>query len=892
MSPKRTAEVEVPSPAPAPEWGRSGRTIRDYISGVILKATAEEVDAVQVFARRLVEDYGYSKNQIQTRPQFRVHARPSGGDPSFPIDIAVFRTDAKGDEDLYVIVECKNTNRTDGVGQLKRYLDMSAAELGVWFNGSEHHYLRKIVHRDGRRTYQPLPNIPRLGQRVEDVGLFARKDLRKPSNLKALFRDIRNHLAGNTTGITRDESLAQEIINLLFCKIYDEINTGQRDIVTFRMGVEESASEVKKRTLALFEQVKSEYSDVFTTRDTISLDAASIGYVVGELQPYAITEADRDAVGEAFEVFIGPALRGAEGQFFTPRNVVRMMTEILAPKPGETILDPACGSGGFLITALEYVWRQVEAEGQQKGWTERQIERRKREVASRCFRGLDKDSFLAKVTKAYMAIVGDGRGGVFCENSLYPQSEWNDTRAVAAIPLGQFDLVLTNPPFGKKIRVKGKTVLAQFDLAHRWKRDKRTGELKPTPEVFTEQVPHILFLERCLQFLKPGGRLGIVLPESILGNPSYEHIVTFLLTRTLIRAVVTLPEPLFKTSGKGGTHTKVCVLVVENTAPTRDDADRELFLSSVEWCGHDSRGNPTIRRNAAGDEEILDEVPAVAATYREFKRGQIGHGSRLGFALPVGEIQNRILVPEYYDPEVVAVLHDLTATHKIVRVRSLVEQGIIQVTTGVEVGKMAYGTGPIPFIRTSDFSNWEIKADFKHGVSQSIYEEHKGKADVQPSDILMVRDGTYLIGTTAMVTASDVPMLFQSHIFRIRVVKPDIVSPWLLFVALNSPVVQKQIRAKQFTQDIIDTIGQRFFELDLPIPKNKAVQDAVSAQAQQIIQARATLRDDVGLLPALLQGGEDAYDATVALERIREIQSRSGVVIRGAELSKRLAALV
>jgi type I restriction enzyme M protein len=872
------------------EWGRSGKTIRDYISGVLLRATPEEVDAVQVFSRRLVEDYGYAKNQIQTRPQYRVRSRPSGGDNPYPVDIAVFRDGNKSEEGLYLVVECKNKNRKDGIAQLKLYLDMSSAELGAWFNGDDHLYLRKLIHKDGRRTYQEMPNLPRNSQRIEDVGLFYRRDLRKPSNLKALFRDIRNHLAGNTTGITRDEALAQEIINLLFCKIYDEINTGKSDIVTFRMGVGESPSEVRKRILSLFEQVKVEYGDVFLKRDAISLDAASIGYVVGELQPYSITESDRDAIGEAFEVFIGPALRGAEGQFFTPRNVVRMMIDLLAPKPGETILDPACGSGGFLITALEHVWLQVEAEGIQKGWTDRQTDRRKRDIATRCFRGIDKDSFLAKVTKAYMAIIGDGRGGVFCENSLYPQADWNDQKAVEAIPLGQFDVVMTNPPFGSKIRVKGSTILSQYDLARKWKRDKKTGAYEPTAERNSELPPQILFLERCIQFLKPGGRLGIVLPESILGNPSYEFLLAFIRSRMVIRTVITLPEALFKTSGKGGTHTKVCVLILENTKPSQD-IENDIFMSSVEWCGHDSRGNPTLRRNANGEEILLDEVPSVAEKCRQYKRGKLGTGSRLGFSLPVSEIRNNILVPEYYDPEIAITLEILAKSHDIISLRTLVNNGIVHLTTGVEIGKMAYGTGTIPFIRTSDLSNWEIKADFKHGVSQDIYDEYKDKVDVQALDILMVRDGTYLIGTTAMVTDSDLPMLFQSHIYRIRVNQPDKLSPWLLFIALNAPVVKKQIRAKQFTQDIIDTIGQRVLELQLPIPRDRAMRDKLAERARCVIETRALLRNDGALLPVLLQGGEDAQDAIIALRRLAEIKRDPSIVIGGAELEKVLSQL-
>ena len=386
--------------------------VRDYISGLAVKASPEEVEAVQVFAQRLVEDYGYPKDCIQTRPQFRVRIRPSDEGRAFPIDIAIFSGKRKIENDLYLVVECKKKNRKDGVAQLKLYLDMSPAALGVWFNGDEHVYLRKVLKRDGTREYQELPNIPRYGQRVEDIGLFKRKDLVRPSNLKAVFRDLRNHLAGMTTGITRDEALAQEIINVLFCKILDEQDTEPETTVTFRAGIEEPASAVKKRILGLFETVKTKaYDDVFNVNDTINLDAESVRYVVGELQNYCVMDADRDAIGDAFEVFIGPALRGTEGQFFTPRNVVQMMVEMLDPQPGEKIIDPACGSGGFLITALAHVWEHVRREAERKGWSERQLMKREVDVATDCFRGLDKDAFLAKVCKAYMALIGDGGEG-------------------------------------------------------------------------------------------------------------------------------------------------------------------------------------------------------------------------------------------------------------------------------------------------------------------------------------------------------------------------------------------------------------------------------------------------------------------------------------------------
>ena len=830
--------------------------VRDFITGRRVRATPEEVDAVQVIARRLVEDYGYPKAHIQTHPQHRVRRRPSGGDDSYPIDVGVFSSKSRADEDLFIVVECKKKNLKDGLEQLRIYMDMSAAEVGVWFNGDEHVYIRKVYRKGGRATYERTPNIPRYGQRIEDVGKYLRKDLRKPQNLKVVFRDLRNHLAGNAVGIARDEALAQQIINVLFCKIYDEINTAPDDIVDFRAGIDEPATDVRDRLVGLFHKVKSEYADVFAPSDTITLDPESILYTVGELQPYCITQADRDAVGDAFEVFIGPALRGSEGQFFTPRNVVQMVMDLIDPESGDMIIDPACGSGGFLITALEHVWRKIEAEGRRKGWTKEQLVKRQAIIASRCFRGFDKDSFLAKVTKAYMAIMGDGRGGVFCENSLARPADWSPL-AQEKIQLGTFDVVVTNPPFGKNIKIQGSALLKQYDLGHKWS-GKKTGEYEITNSLHTFQPPQIIFLERCVQLLKTGGRLGVVIPESILGNPSYEHLVHWMLTHTTLKAVVTLPDPLFKTSGKGGTHTKVCVIVLEKQRALRP---YDIFMADVKWCGHDSRGNPTIRQNDDGTTSLLDEVPDVAQRFRQRDRLP---PDRLGFLIRSDQLLNNVLVPKYYDPGIKAHLERLRETHELVSIGELVADGVISVATGTEVGKMAYGTGPIPFVRTSDISNWEIKSDFKHGVSRYIYEQHVKKANVQAGDILMVRDGTYLIGTTAIVTESDVPMLYQSHLFRLRVKRPAVLDPWLLLALLNTPIVRRQVRAKQFTQDIIDTLGRRLAEIVLPVPKDEDLGIAMAKEVRALVETRIRLRNRAKEIPLMLEG----HDAEEELEEL------------------------
>jgi len=605
---------EAPAAEPAVEQAASGY-VTDYVSGKRVRATPEEVDAVQVFAQRLVEDYAYPKTHLQTRPQFRVRKRPSDERKSYPVDIAVFSSAQRTESELQIVVECKKKNRNEGQDQLRLYLDMSPASLGVWFNGNEHLYLHKVHHADGSRTYRELPNLPRFGQRIEDIGLYKRRDLVPPSNLRAVFRDLRNHLAGMTTGVTRDEALAREIINILFCKIYDEQECRPDEMVAFRAGVDESPGTVQARIAELFKAVKTVgFGDVFSASDEIGLDAASLAYVVGELQNYEVTSASRDAIGDAFETFIGPALRGAEGQFFTPRNVVGMVVDLVDPKPGNRIIDPACGSGGFLIGALEHVWGTLRRDADERGWSAAELARREQRAATDGFRGIDKDSFLAQVTKAYMALVGDGRGGIFCANSLERPTTWAQAMQEKIEP-GTYDVVITNPPFGKKIVVKGDKLLSQYDLARRWKQN-ADGDWEQSDKLHERQPPQILFLERCLQLLKPGGRLGIVLPESLFGMPTHGYVVTWLQSRAKIRGIISMPEELFKTSGKGGTHAKVCVLLVENTTPTAD-LEWPVFMAEAKWCGHDSRGKPTFRPGPGGKLELPDDVPKIVERFHE-----------------------------------------------------------------------------------------------------------------------------------------------------------------------------------------------------------------------------------------------------------------------------------
>ncbi len=344
----------------------------DYISNKQVKGTPEEIEAVQPFSKKLVEDYGYPVTNIMTHPQHRVKVRPSDEKKEYPVDIAVFTGSSHSDDDCYLIVECKKKTRKDGRGQLEAYLRFSKACLGVWYNGKETLYLRKY-EKDGRVDFLEIPNIPVYGQRVEDVGFFKRADLKKTHNLKSVFGSIRNYLAANNTGITLDNEFVVQIINIIFCKIYDERFPRSGDIVNFRAGIEEESKDISARIKKLFDAVKNKYPDVFEKSDNISLTDNSIAYIVGELQQYCLIESERDVIADAFEVFISPSLRGGQGQFFTPRNVVKLLVSLANPTRNDKLIDPACGSGGFLIESLRYVWAQVKNQGEELGWPDREI---------------------------------------------------------------------------------------------------------------------------------------------------------------------------------------------------------------------------------------------------------------------------------------------------------------------------------------------------------------------------------------------------------------------------------------------------------------------------------------------------------------------------------------
>lgn len=266
--------------------------------------------------------------------------------------------------------------------------------------------------------------------------------------------------------------------------------------------------------------------------------------------------------------------------------------------------------------------------------------------------------------------------------------------------------------------------------------------------------------------------------------------------------------------------------------------------------------------------------------------------NHLGFILKHSAVRRNVFIPKYYNPDISARLNELRRTHELILLGDLIRRSHIQTATGDEIGKMAYGTGSIPFVRTSDISNWEIKADPKHAVSESVYGRYAAKQDVQPGDLFFVRDGTYLIGASCLVTEADAKILYQSHILKLRVAPGAPLSSELLLALLSAPVVRRQIRAKQFTADIIDTIGNRYHELVLPFPGNLEVRSNIEKAVQDVVQGRVFLRERLRRIPLWAQRlipevSADLPDADKAQFEpsgnpgftIRHNQVRSGIFI-------------
>ena len=430
--------------------------------------------------------------------------------------------------------------------------------FGVWTNGEQLAFrMRTYDRRTGQPVFTDLTDMPGPTETLEDLQTGTRRPLRIASgdSLLHTFKRCHDYLYGNQS--MRPDRAFWQLLFLIFCKICDEQQSRRLFFVgATEANTDEGRTKVAQRIRTLFDQVqKDTYKDVFDGSERIELNDRALAYIAGDLGRYNLLNTDTDAKGTAYEAITSHTLKRERGQFFTPRNIIKMMVDMVDPKPGKRILDPACGSGGFLVVALNHLRRHFL---KQTGVHPdipipselKRAEPLTRAYAQQCLYGIDVDPELRKAARMNMVMNGDGHGNIVCFNSLeYGVKERRSGEMKRFEDLGGghnvFDIVFTNPPFGSKIPVSDPAVLETFDLGHYWS---RAGGSWQRGALQKKVPPEILFIENCFKFLKPGtGVMAIVMPNGILGNPGeqMEAVRWWMLYNMELLASVDLPAEAF-----------------------------------------------------------------------------------------------------------------------------------------------------------------------------------------------------------------------------------------------------------------------------------------------------------------------------------------------------------
>lgn len=607
--------------------------ILDFVDQTTLRNEAPEEYVRQEIEKSIVREYGYPRDEIAVEYSIKV------GSSRKRVDLAIFPEGAeRKQEAIEAILECKAADvppnhRTEGIEQLKSYLAVCPnAQFGMWTNGTERFCLRRVVSAGGTVEFAEITDLPVKGRSVEDAEKPSLASLKAATSdaLLFAFRRCHDYIAGNQ-GLQKPEAF-WELLKLIFCKITDE----RSDALTFCATTTERGNlmgqlTVKGRIEALFAQVVKRYSSIFRDNEQIELEPRVLAYIVSQLQPYSLLDSEVDVKGKAYEEIVGSNLRGDRGEFFTPRNICRMAVHMVDPKPRDLILDPACGTGGFLITAMNYVLRELRAAEQRK-WrdldhpSEREtteLYRRIQEYASGQLVGMDLNPNLVRASKMNMVLNNDGSGGLYQANSLARPVTWSKELRDRNL-LGSVNLLFTNPPFGSKIPIDDPAILEQYDLAHVWDYDKATDtySLRSPKVLMKSQPPEILFIERCVQFLKPGSGIAcIVLPDAILGAPGLVYVREWILQHTRVLASIDLHGDAFQP--RNGTQTSVLVVQRKTDAQVQLEAaaqqknDYQVFMALANHVGHDKRGNTTYMRDENGDELVASHKERVSEMHSD-----------------------------------------------------------------------------------------------------------------------------------------------------------------------------------------------------------------------------------------------------------------------------------
>lgn len=540
----------------------------------------------QLWIHKLVNYYNYPLDRIDLEKDIKfgheIHAKAA--------DIIVYRKDK---ETPWIIVETKNPSEKKGIDQLKTYVNSEGAPIGVWSNGVE----KVVLYRPYPKEFQTLRDIPKADQTIDDIleQKLTLNDLQKTYDLVKIIKILEELVLANA-GV---DSFT-EIFKLIYAKLFDEKKAKKRKDyeVLFRQSKEPNITyDVINK---LFQKAVSEWPGIFSLHDKIDLTAGHLAICVPELEKIKLLDANLEVIDAAFEYLLPDVAKGKRGQYFTPRHAIDMAVKMLNPKDGEYIIDPACGSGGFLIHAMKHVWNTSLQKTEHQG---------KIDYAKKYIYGIDFDDKPVKIARAMMLIAGDGKSHILKLNSLNPkewegdESEKERARAELRDRLHKFenydqdksnkenfkyfdfDILLSNPPFAGEIHET--SLLRQYELA---KNDK--GKLRNKME------RHILFIERSLDLVKPGGRLAIVLPQGVLNNTNMEYVRDYLLEKARILAVVGLHGNTFKPHA----GVKTSLLFLRKWAEGEDiPVDYPIFMAVSKKSGKDNSGEYVYKKDNSGN---------------------------------------------------------------------------------------------------------------------------------------------------------------------------------------------------------------------------------------------------------------------------------------------------
>ena len=603
--------------------------VTDFLTGKLVGDTPEEY-VRQNIEKALVRQYKYPAKDCE--PEFTIKS----GSARKRVDIAVFEPGLDHTQaNAFLVVETKKadvkpTHKTEGIGQLQSYMSACLnVKYGMWTNGDDRFCYAKRPDNKGGWTFDEIIDVPAFGQTEEDSQRPKRRNLKVATadNLLFAFRRCHNYIAAHE-GKQKTDAF-WELLKLIFTKIEDERSQALNFYATpSERSNSTVATSAKKRIQSLFTQkVVIKYPSIFEARDRdIDLSPPVVAYVVTELQGYSLLASPVDVKGVAYEEIVGSNLRGDRGEFFTPRNACRMAVAMINPQPGNRILDPSCGTGGFLITAMNHVLDHIDR-AERENWFDpsngtnaerEELFRRRQEYLSQCLFGIDLNPALVRAAKMNMVMNNDGSGGLWQANTLDNPHAWRPELR-QAVPLGSIDVIVSNPPFGTKLPVDDADTLAQYDLAAVWDRDEDGNwairrDHHGNAVLQKSQPPEILFIERALQFLKPGiGQMAMVIPNGILNNPGLAYVRHWILRHAQILAVIDMHRDLFQP--KNDTQTSM-VLMRRLSADEVADAettglDYPLFMAVAEKIGHDKRGNVIYRRTADGEDALIERTETV-----------------------------------------------------------------------------------------------------------------------------------------------------------------------------------------------------------------------------------------------------------------------------------------